>query len=356
MQLLSNIDYFFLVKELNERLAGAYLNHVYLLENEAYRFKFHKKEAGEQNLVLELGAYCALQGEFAKASSESNAFVNVARQYLDNAKVKQVKQLNFDRILSIEFNNKTLIFEMFAEGNLLLLDETKGIIYTQEKAEYSARTIKRGEKYILPPSGKISLFEVKPTDLSSATGKVVPALCKIVNLPPFYVEEVCTRAKVYYSRKIEELKKEDLGAIAMHSAKLLEEFSPRVYYSEDGNAEFFSPFQLEKLKSFKFKTFKNFNECIAFYYANVKKESLAFSKAAKKREDKVKSLEARLKAQEESIAEFEKIERQSRAKAEWILQHEIQLEQLVKTALETPEKLEKLRKVQFKNNKLILEV
>lgn len=354
MQLLSNLDYLVLVKELNEKLAGAYVNKVYLLEDGSYRFKFHKKDVGELNLIIEVGVRVNFATEFSKTADDQDALVNICRQYLDNAKVKEVKQLNFDRIFALEFNNKTLVFEMFGDGNVLLLDgET--IAYTGEKAQYSARTIKRGEKYLLPPSGKISPLEVKPSDLSEAMGKVVSSLSKIVNLSPFYLEEACTRAGVEYTRKIDELSEAERKAVCKCIRELSEEFSPRVYVN-GSSVEFFAPFVLKKLENLESKTFDCFSDCVGFYFTSVKRVSRAVSVNAKKREDKVKSLERRLQAQLDSIKEFEVKEGEATSKANWLLIHASEVEELAKVAKENPDTLKSLKKVEKKGSELILNV
>ena len=59
--------------------------------------------------------------------SQPSQFAMVLRKHLNNSRLIEVKQLGFDRIISMIFEHGSgkleLIIELFRDGNVLLLDE-----------------------------------------------------------------------------------------------------------------------------------------------------------------------------------------------------------------------------------------
>jgi len=97
-------------------------------------------------------------------------FCGFLRKYLNNARIREIRQVGFERIL--EFVIETLegkfilIVELFSSGNVVLCHEDykiKGLLYTQR---WDSRTVRGGVTYDFPPA-LINPFTLTPNELST---------------------------------------------------------------------------------------------------------------------------------------------------------------------------------------------
>ncbi|PJD01035.1 hypothetical protein COU38_03100, partial [Candidatus Micrarchaeota archaeon CG10_big_fil_rev_8_21_14_0_10_54_18] len=254
MQLLGNLDVFFLARELAS-LEGTRLDNAYQCGEKDFRFRFGKKD-----LAVRLGEYAFL-GERQPAPLQPSQFSMLLRKHLRGRRLESIKQLGFDRLLELGFGGKSVVLELFSKGNLLLLEEGK-IVRPFKFKEFSSRTLKPGETYFPPPSDK---GDPRSCSLPSS-GKAVPALSKKVNLAPFYLEEACSRAGVGFKEELDAEKsrriREALGSL------FTEELSSVVYF-EGGKPFAFSPFKLKKFEGKEFKDFDSFSEALSRHYSSI---------------------------------------------------------------------------------------
>ena len=290
MQEMGNLDVFFLSRELAS-LEGARLDNAYQCGEKDFRFRFGKKD-----LVARLGEHAFL-GERKPAPKSPSQFAMLLRKHLRGKRVSSVGQVGFDRLLRVGFGGKSLVFELFSNGNLLLLDGER-IVRPFKFEEFSARTLKPGETYSPPPSAK----EDPRTAEFPCKGKAVPALSKELELPPFYLEEACARAGVGFT---EELDAEKAAAIREAALSLFSEARP-VLYLGGGKPLAFSPFPLKKMGGKEFKEFDSFSAALEEYYSFVSPSGAAPEK------DFVR--EQRLKA----ITDFAVKEREAREAGDWL--------------------------------------
>lgn len=266
MQSMSNLDYFYLEKELS-CLEGGRFNKAYELEEGVLRLKLHKE--GEKNFIINKGVRAHFT-KYLQETGEPKGFVQELRRLLDNARIIHAKQLNFDRVLEFKFQKAEtfyLIIELFGrEGNLLLCDSNKKILRAYHKEEYSVRKLKANEPYSTPPIRKKHPSEME--SLEELKGNVIAALSEAVNLPPFYLEEVCKRAGIRKWSSIASLSGEEKESLVKKVKGIVsEEVNPVVYY-EKGIPIAFSPFPLEKMEEFEEKGFESFSEALDEYYQN----------------------------------------------------------------------------------------
>lgn len=269
MQTMSNLDYGFIARELDAALVGAFLNKVYELRPGVLRFKFHKK--GEINLLVELGWGAYLASKLEEPPDSPSHFATLLRRKLANAIVKGVKQLNFDRVMSIAFSTAggeySLVFEMLGKGNALLCSGTGSILGVYRVEQFAARSLKIGQEYVLPPSGKKNPSDIDGTDLAGLDGKIIPALSKKINLSPFYLEEACLRAGISFDSK--KLSQPEVRKLESELKALNEPFFS-VYYDE-GKPIAFASILLQKmrLQNAEVKELSSFSEALEEYFSKV---------------------------------------------------------------------------------------
>jgi len=280
LQKMANLDYFFLVGEL-EKLRGGRLAKIYELGPGRFRFKF-AKEGNQYQLVAELGTRLHLTKFVEEAPNKPTTFAMVLRKYLDNAVLTSVEQVNFDRIVVLKLEKKekySLVFEMYGtRGNLLLCDCAGKIIQPYTTEEKGGRVLKRGEIYTAP---------------KQSSG---------LNVAPFYQEEVLSRVGIG-GRKPEELDESEKGAVEKEIERIKSRISePRAYY-EAGKPVAFSSIELKKFEGLEKKEFEKMSDALDEYYANF---SEPVAKSAEGKEEKaLKKLEFLAEQQRKTAEENE---------------------------------------------------
>ncbi|HEV8289397.1 MAG TPA: NFACT family protein [Candidatus Norongarragalinales archaeon] len=305
---MSNLDYHHLATELQRELTGGRFNKAYAITPTRLRLRFNKE--GERNLIIDLGVRAHLT-KYLEEGVEPAGFIKYLREHLDNARVLEVKQLQFDRVLEIVMEKKqrfSLVLEQFAQGNALLLDEKNTILSVLRKEEWASRTLAPGRTYSLPPSGKKLPESVTLEDFEGLKGGVVASLSKVVNIAPYYLEEVCTRAGIDYKKEIGKLSKEEKRALLTAIASLSTGIKATLYHKEFKPFAF-APFHLKKLSDLEAFFYNSFSEALDEYY----KENSPAIKIAGTSGRKLEKLEHQLAQQKAALEEFEREEKETRA-------------------------------------------
>lgn len=136
---------------------------------------------------------------------DPSPFAMKLRKSLKNRVLKDISQVELDRVVVLTFNplpeeeeDRKLYLELFGDGNAIIV---KGNIIEAPftSRSWSARTVKRGEPFSPPPSGP-DPFKLTKEDFkikaSSSTDDLVRFLIRRINLPPSYAEEVCHRSGI----------------------------------------------------------------------------------------------------------------------------------------------------------------
>ncbi len=266
MQTMSNLDYYYLIRELNEKLGGAFLKKISLLSQSKIRLSFYKQ--GEKHMLLLMPGKALYLTKYREDAIAPTSFIMKLRKHLSNAVLKKISQINFDRIISLEFTKKDetffLIFEQFSDGNIILCDKNMKIIAALKIQKFSYRLIKPREPYSPPPLAKKNPSELSVELLHNLKGECVASLSNALNLPPFYLEEACARSHIDFAFSIEKLNLQQLKELYKNIISLLSSFSAHLFY-ENSKPVFFAPFELKKF-SYVSKSLKDFSEALDTYY------------------------------------------------------------------------------------------
>ncbi len=324
MQQLSNLDCFYLAKELNGSLAGSFFENFYDYGGGVFRIRFSKK-----SMLVDLRGYAfeANDNSFPVPPQQPSSFAMLLRKLLSSAKVEAVRQLDFERILEIDFSSKAhgrlfVIIELFGkQGNLLLLDAERNILMPFAKASYAARSIERGAKYVMPPSDKKHALEIDAKDFAGK-GKVVSFLSKQTSLAPFYLEEACARAGIPFEKDVSQLNEDEIRKIQSAIKSLFAEFSPGVYL-EDSKPVAFSSLVLRKLSGKERKPAPSLSQAVVEYYS-----SISFEKKSSRASD----LGAQLESQEKLLVSFAEKEGESQKAGKWVFENTALVEEMLEAA------------------------
>lgn len=320
---ISSIELACIVKEFQSIIEGK-INKIWLLEKELI-LQLHLPNIGKKffRIVSPDVAYIT---DYKQGMPEKpHGFCLFLRKYLDNARIRAINQVDFERILEIVLEKKEgkyhLFIELFAPGNYILTDDKNIIMSALETKKWKDREIIKGKLYEYPKL-KYNFLKLKKEELGklvSSTDKenIVKALAMDLGLGGIYAEELLLKSSIDKNKK--ELSDKEINALFKeieHMRKL--EIKPVVVEGKN-----IIPFDLICFKDKAKQEFESYNEAL--------NKTLTEHTVTKKQDDNEKesvqyiSKEERIvKMQEENIERLKKLSEENLQKGEAIY-HNYQL-------------------------------
>ena len=334
---LTSVDLAALVTELN-RYEGAKVDKVYLYGDDLLRFKMRDFDRGRVELLIEVGdtkrVHTADPDRVPDAPGRPPNFAKMLRNRLSGADFAGIKQFEFDRILTFEFErgdeDTRVVAELFGQGNVAVLDEAGEVVQSLETVRLKSRTIAPGANYEFPAS-RVDPLTVGYDDfarrMDDSDTDVVRTLATQLNLGGLYAEEVCTRAGVEKTTPIADA--DDADYRSLHDAiedlrtrLRAGEFDPRLY-TDDGTVVDATPFPLEEHEraGLEGEAFDSFNTAVDEYFHRLEREAddESAAEAASARPDfeaEVAKQQRIIDQQEGAIEDFEEQAAAERRRAE----------------------------------------
>ncbi|MDP2717636.1 MAG: NFACT family protein [Candidatus Micrarchaeota archaeon] len=337
---LSNLDVHFLVRELRD-LENEHLQKVYGFA-ETYRFKFRSTD-----LVAHLPDAVFATPKPPAFAEHPSAFIMRMRKLLSGRPLG-ISQVGFDRILRMDFLKASVVLELFADGNLLLLDDTGIILNAWRTEEFASRKLRSGQRYVVPPMGKRHPAEFDAPALSGLSGPLVSALSKAVNLSPLYLEEACRRAALDKKMPVDALSDAQKQKLKVALASLLEGFRPG-YHENQGVPALAVPFPLTDRDGFV--PTASFSEAIRAVFEASAVEKAALPGVVQKKQAFV------LEQQQAAVEAFQEKAAEAKAKGDWFLEHAELVEKLRQHSDASEETLRELAPgLKFRKKKHVLEL
>ncbi len=313
MRQFSALDYFCLLKEL-QVLINARIDQIYHPSKKELIIQFYVPTKGKKILKIIPGKIIYLIKSKEKYG-EPSSFCLFLRKYLANARVREVKQLGFERIISFTLETKKekyqLIIELFDKGNIILLDEENKIINCLEQQKWKDREIKKGLFYKYPQKKynflKLKIKELKEL-LKSSNLDLVRTLAVQLGLGGLYAEEVCLLAKIDKTKKANHLTKDEVNKIFKSLSILKNKKIEAGIIYRNQNLQDIVPFPLQQYEEDNFKEIKTFNEALDFYFTKelASPAELAKQKAIKKQLRIVEKQKEQIKELKNEIKENQK--------------------------------------------------
>ncbi|MCD6478698.1 MAG: NFACT family protein [Candidatus Diapherotrites archaeon] len=315
---IPGITFAYLLQELKE-LENSLVTKVQELKNNWIRLRLLTK-SGQKDLVFTENAFFVSQYAL-HAKQQSSGFGGFLNKHLKMKRLQAIKQLNFERIFFFDFGSVILVAELFAKGNLILLDSERKIMMPRRAERWSARELKRGVGYKQPPAmpniAELSFEEFQK--LMDVDKKVVPALVRNVGIAPVLAEEACFVAEVEKEAKA--------GSIAKRKLEKLYNILKGFYINLDLSREqavliehkgslCLLPFRLKAFENSVVQEFKSINEAL-----NELLVSQAVSSERDTIETKVSELMHALQKQKESLKRHKTLAEEFKRKAERICEH-----------------------------------
>lgn len=188
-----------LVKEINDRLTGMYVNNIYSLgENQIIRLRSENKE---KYLVLspKFGSWITEKLQYRE---ETTSFTSSIRNFLNRRKLTLCEQVDFDRIYKFSFDDKIFVYlELIRPGNIIITDEFNNIKLCLREYVTTSRSIKVGREYKPPLQKRKSPKEINQEDLQQDIFEKsdFTKLGKVLALPKKYLLILQDRLKALLS-------------------------------------------------------------------------------------------------------------------------------------------------------------
>ena len=227
----SSFDVARIVRELSSMI-GARARKAYQPHYEQVVIRLNPKGSPSSDLVIVSGRRLYLSQRDRPMPSQPSQFAMVLRKHMNNSRLIEVKQLGFDRIISMTFEHGSgklkLIIELFRDGNVLLLDGDGVIIQPLTHAKYASRSLKRGVQYVPPPAA------VDPREmnrekldklLDESDDDLIRTLAARGNLGRIYGSAICASASLEENLKAKDLNNEQREVLDTAIIGLLEELA-----------------------------------------------------------------------------------------------------------------------------------
>ncbi|MDD3269195.1 MAG: NFACT RNA binding domain-containing protein [Syntrophomonadaceae bacterium] len=205
-----------LCRELNTLLLDARIDKIYQPEKDELSLSIRQFRLGSLRLMISANARWArmhLDNSKKANPSKPPAFCMLLRKYLEGGKIKEIKQLDFERIIHIriealddfrEWKDKLLICEfMGRHSNIILVNPESNIIidaikrYGSDLSSY--REVLPGKEYKAPPQqGKLNPLEASYETFSKLmweqeeNSSLAKAIFQVFSgISPFSAREIC---------------------------------------------------------------------------------------------------------------------------------------------------------------------
>ena len=221
------------------------------------------------------------------------------RKHLSGKRLEKIEQHNFDRVVSLYFDDKIIILEFFSHGNMILTDKDLNTIFSFRKEEWKDRSIKRHENYEYPKQGGKKPWELEKEDLEELKEKdIIRGLVKGLKINGPYAEEICNLAAI--DKNKENASDKDIDLILNAIKTLFTRKTDAVLQDNE-----IRPFPLISQGKIQ-KKFKSISDAVDDFYIE----------SGPQANPKLEKLKKRLLDQEQTLSDFDESIELNRKKAE----------------------------------------
>lgn len=312
MKTMSNVDVFAVTSELNEVLRGARVDKAYQPLRDTVIIRFHVPGEGRVDVVMQAGVRIHRTNYPPQNPKVPPSFPMLLRKHLKGGVVREVRQHGFDRIVEITVEKDqeyTLMVELFAKGNIILLNQEREIILPLKRKTWSDRRIASREIYEYPPSRGINPLDHDPSELEDILMNSGADLIRTLARNGFgglYAEEIVLRAGLDKNTPCSNLTPDDIRKIEAaiyETFKPLRELDLKPHIIGDG--EDVLPIELRVYSGRERKYFESFNDAADEFFSSIFREEIRRAHE-EEWEREVDRFRKRLRIQRETLEKFKK--------------------------------------------------
>ncbi|MGZ7107773.1 MAG: ribosome rescue protein RqcH [Methanobacterium sp.] len=325
MKTMSNVDVYAICNEMKDVLLGARVDKAFQPTKDTVLIRFHVSGKGRVDVAFQAGIRVHITQYPLPNPKIPPNFPMLLRKYIKGATVEDIRQHSFDRIIEIQVKKEqrfTLVVELFAKGNIILLNEEGMIILPLKRKLWSDRKISSKEEYKYPPKKGINPLELEKEDLKelflSSQGDIIRTLARS-GLGGIYAEEIILRSGVQKELPANSILDEDLNSIYNAVQELFKplktsNFHPQIVM---GEKEDVVPIDLKLYENDEKEFFETYNLAADEFYSGKVREDIKDEYEGIWGKE-VKKFEKRLQIQEDTLAKFLKTIEDSKKKGDLI--------------------------------------
>ncbi|MEM4267922.1 MAG: NFACT family protein [Candidatus Woesearchaeota archaeon] len=333
MKALTAFDLHFLVKEFAV-LEGTKINKIFVSEQNELLIQLHIPNKGKKILRLSAPNFIFLTDFKEDMPENPHGFAMLLRKHLTNARIRFIRQIDFERIVEIGISTKEtqflLILELFGRGNVVLCNDKWEILGALESQSYKDRQIKSHATYTYPKKkyNFLTLTESELKDVleNSKQDSVVKMLAVELGLGGVYSEELCLNSNIE-KNKIR-LSDMEISALYEQIKKLREKKCAPTIILKDNKPIDIVPFELNFYKGLNIEKKESFNKAIDNIISKWLEEREQEKKNSRLNRE-IERLNRVIAQQEQQIREFEKHAEEEKIKGEAIYKNYQLIDEIV---------------------------
>lgn len=281
---MTNVDVAALASELSKLMVGARVDKAYQPAKDRILLRMRQRGVGKLDVLLQLGKFITVTKRPVENPDQPSMVAKLLRRDYGNARLTAVRQIGFDRLLRFDFERdakRSLVFELFGDGNMLMLDEDDIILLPMKGGDYGARSLRKGQPYQPPPGGAepfgMSLDELAALG-AAAQRDVVRFLALGLGFGPIWAEELCLRAELPKNTKAAAVTAEQWQSIHEVIAALggeirRNDLSPALVYEGEVATEAV-PFEMKRFprEKYPYEEAGTFREALDAYFIGGEEE------------------------------------------------------------------------------------
>ncbi len=325
MKAMSNVDVYAICKELGELLKDARVQKAYQPTKDTVLIRFHVPGKGRVDVVFQAGLRVHTTQYPPQNPKVPPNFPMLLRKYIKGGSVTNVSQHNFDRIMRIDIqkeNKFSLVIELFAKGNIILLDEEDQIILPLKRKLWQDRKITSKEEYKYPPERGINPLEIGKNELKELLENSDRDIIRTLagnGLGGLYAEEIALRSGVDKKKNASEVTEDEIDLLYSALSEIFKplktyDFHPQII---SGKKEDVLPLDLQMYSDYEKKRYESYNEAADEFYSSIVGEDIV-QVHDEVWSGEVGKFEKRLSIQLETFEKFKKTVKESKIKGEAI--------------------------------------
>ncbi|NHJ00500.1 MAG: fibronectin-binding domain-containing protein [Candidatus Heimdallarchaeota archaeon] len=314
MKKMSSMDIYVISREL-QPLIGYRVDNIYRdSDDRYYLFKFKGKGVFRSPMLLiEPGVRFYLTEYKHSIPERPSDKIMAIRKHLKGAELVTLKQVEFDRIIQMEFSGKqnyNLYVELFGtHPNFVLVGEQNRVISALWYKKMRHRDLLPGKEFFLPPSRGKSVLAMEKNDIIQLLETTVQKDIEVVRFfaselggGGILIEEILKRADIPKNKKITDISPKDIENFLLAITSIKGELNnpiPSVCLTVDESPFSYQPINLISADC-KRKFFENLSKALDhFYISNIPRKSEDQTTYSKQKKKIIKVLTSQEKAIEE---------------------------------------------------------
>jgi predicted ribosome quality control (RQC) complex YloA/Tae2 family protein len=330
-----------MVQELKE-YKKAKLVKVYHPKKQELLLLLHMPSKGKSILRITLPGLIYLTDFKQDMPQDPSGFCMFLRKRLAGARIIDLRQVGFERIIEIVFSAKdeelTMAIELFSKGNCIVYDKNRKIVSLLEPQRWKERDILPGKEYLYPnfqqDPFRIDLHGFSEILSNSRMTKIGSALAVSLSLGGLLAEEILHRASIPHDMSPKDADAKNLFDIMK---KVLDAKPSPTLYFEGTELKAFSAIALRHLRSLEKKGFRTMSGAVDSVFGRgiIDEQEKVLSSAKGEEVRRLSKILQNQENQQKSLSE--KIEVNKR-KGELIYENYALVDEIIRTVKKAKEK------------------